>query len=203
MFPSNSSPGSTSPLLIEISANTKTLVTSRAVYTVLDFLGDIGGLMDALKFLFGAFVTFITQGSYMNRLISLLFYYRAGGASAIHAITPYSDSMAIPASSSSEDKDRQRSSLKERTSESVTAAQNLESFRPYSWCHIFAISSCFSVCFKKCCPQVDRRDRVFSSGERKIGRYIDIVRFMRNQMLVEVLFRVLFKTRVERYLARK
>ena len=82
------SPGIDIPLLIEIGADTQMLVTSRSVYTDLDFFGDVGGLTDALRIMFGILVAFISQGSYMNRLISLLFFYKTGGATTLSAVKP-------------------------------------------------------------------------------------------------------------------
>ena len=77
---------------------------------MLDFLGDVGGLTDALRLICGTIVAFITQGSYMNRLVSLLFYYRDGGATKLSAVEPEDESTL------------EQKSLKERTGDAVIAA---------------------------------------------------------------------------------
>ena len=46
----------------------------RSAYNALDFLGDIGGLYDGLKLLFGAILTAVSGIDYTSLLISKLFY---------------------------------------------------------------------------------------------------------------------------------
>ena len=47
---------------------------SRAIYNILDFLGDVGGLLDALKLIAGTLVGLIVRGNLTGKLVSLLFY---------------------------------------------------------------------------------------------------------------------------------
>lgn len=47
---------------------------SRAIYNALDFLGDVGGLMDGLKIIGGVIMSFIGKGSLTRWLVSQLFY---------------------------------------------------------------------------------------------------------------------------------
>ena len=46
----------------------------RSVYTVLDWLGDVGGLRDALKLIVSALVAICSNGNLSSFLISKLFY---------------------------------------------------------------------------------------------------------------------------------
>ena len=47
---------------------------SRAIYNILDFLGDVGGLFDALKLIAGTVVGLIMRGNLTSKLVSLIFY---------------------------------------------------------------------------------------------------------------------------------
>ena len=59
---------------LDILADSTKLFHQRAIYNILDFLGDIGGLLDALKLIAATFVGLITNKSLSNYLISKLFY---------------------------------------------------------------------------------------------------------------------------------
>ena len=50
------------------------MLYSRAVYTLLDLLGDVGGLTDALKLIGSIVVAVLSDGGFSNYLISKLFY---------------------------------------------------------------------------------------------------------------------------------
>ena len=50
------------------------MLYSRAVYTLLDLLGDVGGLIDALKIIGSLIVALISNGDFSNYLIVKLFY---------------------------------------------------------------------------------------------------------------------------------
>ena len=45
----------------------------RSVYTVLDYIGDVGGLQAALMIVFGIFFMFCTVNAFENYLVSQLF----------------------------------------------------------------------------------------------------------------------------------
>lgn len=60
--------------LLGFSLHKSVVSHSRAIYNVLDFLGDIGGLRDALKLIAQILVSFFTSGGMMNHLISRVFY---------------------------------------------------------------------------------------------------------------------------------
>ena len=47
---------------------------ARSVYTILDWLGDVGGLIDALKLIAHLLVALFSGGSMSGYLISQLFY---------------------------------------------------------------------------------------------------------------------------------
>ena len=59
---------------LDIRADSTKLFHQRAIYNILDFLGDIGGLLDALKLIAATLVSLITNESLTNHLISKLFY---------------------------------------------------------------------------------------------------------------------------------
>ena len=51
------------------------MVYSRSIYNALDFLGDVGGLFDALKLIGAGLISVLgTGGGLTGRLISRLFY---------------------------------------------------------------------------------------------------------------------------------
>ena len=50
------------------------MLYSRAVYTLLDLLGDVGGVIDALKLIGFMIVTILSNGDFNDYLISKLFY---------------------------------------------------------------------------------------------------------------------------------
>lgn len=50
------------------------MLYSRAVYTLLDLLGDVGGLTDALKLIGSIIVSVLSNRDFSNYLISKLFY---------------------------------------------------------------------------------------------------------------------------------
>ena len=50
------------------------MLYSRAVYTLLDLLGDVGGLIDALKLIGIMIVTILSYGDFTDYLVSKLFY---------------------------------------------------------------------------------------------------------------------------------
>ena len=53
----------------------KTLLNnSRAIYNALDFLGDVGGLSDALKIISWFLVSFFGTGGFSTQLRSKIFY---------------------------------------------------------------------------------------------------------------------------------
>ena len=60
--------------MVIFSSDTTVLNHSRAIYNILDFLGDIGGLRDALKLIASALATFFTKGRLTNLLISKIFF---------------------------------------------------------------------------------------------------------------------------------
>ena len=49
---------------------------SRAIYGILDFLGDVGGLFDALKLIAAGIISLFTSGSLPNYLVSKLFFFK-------------------------------------------------------------------------------------------------------------------------------
>ena len=55
--------------LSEVSTN-----YSRAIYNSLDFLGDVGGLLEALKLIVGTFVALVNPSSLYSELTARLFY---------------------------------------------------------------------------------------------------------------------------------
>ena len=57
---------------VVIKSATKKLSYERAIYNLLDFLGDIGGLNDALGFVGRQIVGFLTYGSLTYRMINIL-----------------------------------------------------------------------------------------------------------------------------------
>ena len=60
--------------VVTFSASNDVLNYSRAIYNTLDFLGDIGGLSDALKLIASFLVSVFAQGNMINNLISKIFY---------------------------------------------------------------------------------------------------------------------------------
>ena len=52
-----------------ISLDTVALNHSRIIYSVLDLLGDLGGLMDAFRIICWTLVNFLTSGSVTNYLM--------------------------------------------------------------------------------------------------------------------------------------
>ena len=66
----------TDDLLIQLSITLNSQVTNhtRAVYNFLDFLGDIGGLFDALKVIAWSIITIITQGLVSAHLVKEIFF---------------------------------------------------------------------------------------------------------------------------------
>ena len=52
------------------------IVHSRAIYNILDFLGDVGGLLDALKLIAGTIVGLILRDNLTGKLVSLLFFFK-------------------------------------------------------------------------------------------------------------------------------
>ena len=48
----------------------------RAIYNFLDFLGDVGGLLDALKVIAWSLVSLVSQGSISAHLVSKIFFTR-------------------------------------------------------------------------------------------------------------------------------
>ena len=67
-------PNQVSGLMIHASPDQ--IVYERAVYTFLDFLGDVGGLLDALKLIGASLISLIYGGSLSTFLLSQLFYSR-------------------------------------------------------------------------------------------------------------------------------
>ena len=61
-------------LEIELQAASTKLFHQRSIYNVLDFLGDIGGLLDALKLIASTIVGLLMNRSLSNHIISQLFY---------------------------------------------------------------------------------------------------------------------------------
>ena len=59
---------------LSITLDSQVLNNTRAVYNFLDFLGDIGGLFDALKVIAWSFITIITQGFVSAHLVKEIFY---------------------------------------------------------------------------------------------------------------------------------
>ena len=57
-----------------IGASPDTIIYSRAIYTLLDLLGDVGGLIDALKLICSMIIAVISNGDFSNYIISKLFY---------------------------------------------------------------------------------------------------------------------------------
>ena len=53
--------------------NLNRISVDRSVYTVLDFIGDIGGLQAALMVFFGTFFAFCTVNAFENQFVSYLF----------------------------------------------------------------------------------------------------------------------------------
>ena len=60
--------------VVTFSASRKVLNHSRAIYNTLDFLGDIGGLSDALKLIASFLVSVFPRVNLTNKLISKIFY---------------------------------------------------------------------------------------------------------------------------------
>lgn len=52
-----------------------TVVYQRQVYSFLDFLGDVGGLLDALKLIGVSLISFVYGGSLQHFLLSKVFYF--------------------------------------------------------------------------------------------------------------------------------
>lgn len=52
-----------SDLTIMLYQDNNKIVHSRAIYNILDFLGDVGGLLDALKLIAGTIVGLIMRGN--------------------------------------------------------------------------------------------------------------------------------------------
>ena len=50
------------------------LIRSRSIYHVLDFLGDVGGLFDALKLIAQSMLFLLGQGGLVSLLVGKLFY---------------------------------------------------------------------------------------------------------------------------------
>ena len=61
-------------LLIEIYAAKEDLIHSRAVYNFLDFLGDIGGFIDALRFIAMMVISFTQMKKLPNIIAKHIFY---------------------------------------------------------------------------------------------------------------------------------
>lgn len=57
----------------------KTLIHSRSVYTFLEFLGDVGGLNDALTLILAPFVSFFTPSLFMRAILNRNFRYDDDG----------------------------------------------------------------------------------------------------------------------------
>lgn len=53
---------------------------SRTIYNSLDFLGDVGGLLDALKLIAAALVALLNPSSLFSELTARLFHQHKGGS---------------------------------------------------------------------------------------------------------------------------
>lgn len=72
MYPFNDKESLVSGFFIITSPDRVTY--QRSIYTFLDFLGDIGGLLDAFKLLGAALINLIYGSSLSNYLLTNLFY---------------------------------------------------------------------------------------------------------------------------------
>ena len=59
---------------VSFSLDSSVLNHSRAIYNLLDFLGDIGGLYDCLKLIAWPLISVFGSGAMTNRLNSKVFY---------------------------------------------------------------------------------------------------------------------------------
>ena len=59
---------------IMVIAATERKGSSRSIYSLLDLLGDVGGLQEALKLIFGSILGLIGQGGLAQHLLKRLFY---------------------------------------------------------------------------------------------------------------------------------
>ena len=60
--------------MLAFSVDSTVLNRTRAIYNVLNFLGDVGGLYDALKLIAWFLTTLFTYGKLNNDLTSQIFF---------------------------------------------------------------------------------------------------------------------------------
>ena len=59
---------------IFVTAATERIESSRSIYNLLDFLGDVGGLREAFRLISGSILGLIGQGGLAQHLLKRLFY---------------------------------------------------------------------------------------------------------------------------------
>ena len=70
------SPNSDVFQVVEFGINTSVLIHSKAIYNVLIFLGDVGGLNDALKIIVATLYSIFGSSGRTSYIISKIFYAR-------------------------------------------------------------------------------------------------------------------------------
>ena len=160
---------------LNLGGNPNLIMHSRAIYTFLDLLGDIGGLIDSLKLIGYSMIVFFTSGKYSSFLINKLFY------SSNVKLTRENDYMI------SMNPNLLNNSSPLQTEKAVELAMNKRKIK-------------FKSNFISCCDT--RRKKILEKGEEKLSTQMDIVKFLKRQIIFDILLKAKL-TNIERYLARR
>ena len=170
--------------------SSKQFIHSRTVYTILEFLGDVGGLNDALTLIFAPFLSFFVPSLLARSILNKNFKFDDDGA----------HSNDQPAQNSNKkiklhaDQILVNNTLAERlqnTFDNITLQRSdlLKLSYVYSMMKHFSVSFCTAVIADNCAFYCRRKRsvKIYQAGKEKIVKKIDIVRLVRNSLDLELL----------------
>ena len=142
-------------VLCQFSSHPKTKNFQRSIYNFLDFIGDVGGLLDGLKLIGQTLLFPITKLNVLSLLLSKIFTIR---------------------SSSSSRKKVANKDDSEVGSVWQTANEDIRRRKPFpeAICKDLLASCCWLF------MPVNKRQKRIKQGERRLEKYLDIVNLLKN-----------------------
>lgn len=170
---------------VSFYASNEKMSHSRQIYNSLDFLGDVGGLLDGLKLIFSSLLGLAYHGQHMSELSSKLFFKRPSHRGRKKP-EPHRTPSSLPAES--------RQDQLYTVMQGINQVNSLQPIKAHA-------SSCCQCLAQYWSKRAKKRSKILQKSSKRIASQLDIVKFLHTQLFIDVLIKQLFNP-IERHFAR-
>ena len=143
----------------QFTSHAKTKSFHRSIYNGLDFIGDVGGLLDGLTLIGQTLLGPITKLNFLSLLLAKLFTVRQ------------------------DSRKKKRKSKDDSEVDTIWMAANRDITRRVPFPE--AICKDLFASFFSLCMSADKRQTRIKQGKRRLDRYLDVVRLVKQQIILE------------------